>query len=82
MKTDKRILSLASLCLLAHTNTSTLLTEIGQSITMHPSEKTNLVHTIISLRFKFLIIKVLPKKTFVELVEKKNDIKITSNISI
>lgn len=27
-------------------------------------------------------IKVHPKKTFVELIEKKNDIKITSNISI
>lgn len=28
------------------------------------------------------MIQVHPKKTFVELVEKKNDIKITSNISI
>lgn len=56
--------------------------EIGPSTTMHQSKKTNLDQIIITLKFFLMIIQVHPKKTFVELIEKKNDIKITSNISI
>lgn len=56
--------------------------EIGQLITTHQLKKISLVHKITSFKFNFIIIQVHPKKTFVELVEKKNDIKITSNISI
>jgi hypothetical protein len=63
-------------------STSTSLMEIGPSMKLPPSSPTSLVLWTITSRYQSIFIQVHPKKTFVELLEKKNDIKITSNISI